>query len=264
MKTNMMNWSILTSIFFLSFALTSCSDDDDDTPPSGTAAPTAVNFPDANLEAQVKAALGLGANDQINTQNILLLEELEIDASNDLPGGPLNSIEDLTGLEAATNLSVIRFSATEVADLTPIGGLQNVTSLRLNNTAVSDLSPVSEYTNLIYFNCNTCLQLTDISPLVGNTGLQEAILRSVAFGNEGMATIANWTSLYRLNMRNTGVVDISVLADLMAGGALLNTTPGAAESTDGGAVLDLRDLGVDCSPIEQYADQIISLQGCIF
>ena len=136
--------------------------------------------------------------------------------------------------------------------------MRKIQYLRFNNTAITDISDLSGYTSLIYFNANTVTGLTDISPLGGNVGLKEAILRDVPFGNVGMATIAKFTTIYRLNMRGTGVTDISVLATLMAGGALQNSTPGA----NGMAVLDLRDLTVDCSVIEEYIENIADLEGC--
>nr|WP_037319788.1 leucine-rich repeat domain-containing protein [Salegentibacter sp. Hel_I_6] len=138
--------------------------------------------------------------------------------------------------------------------------MQNLEYLRFNNTGVTDLSPLAGYTSLTYFNANTVTGITDISPLAGNTGIKEIILREVPFGNEGMATIANFTNMYRINMRSTGVTDITVLGELMAQGALLDTTDGADEA--GGADLDLRGLSIeDWSPIEPYLDQISNLEG---
>ncbi|CAN5412740.1 hypothetical protein BH23BAC3_BH23BAC3_16770 [soil metagenome] len=133
-------------------------------------------------------------------------------------------------------------------------------NIRFNNTDITDISPIAGYTTLTYFNANTVPGITDISALAGNENLQVAILRNVPFGNEGMETIRELTSLYRINMRNTGVTDITVLGELMADGALLDSTPGAEEN--GGADLDLRELDIeDWSPIEPYNDQITTIDG---
>lgn len=260
MKTNMLNWSILTAIFFLSFSLSSCSDDDEDDTPPVTPPAAEVVFPDEFLEAQVKLALGLSADQTIDEQNILALDTLNINGSDDLPGGPISSISDLTGLEAAVNLIYLRFGGTAVTDLSPISDLTNIQYLRMNNTGVTDLSPISGYTTLTYFNANSTIGITDISPLSGNSGLKVAILRAVPFGDAGMSTVANWTTIYRINMRDTGVTDIAVLVELMEQGALLDSTPGAAEA--GGADLDLRGLSIDCSLLDPFTSQISNLDGC--
>lgn len=241
-------------LLLIAVSFTACTKDEDDMDP-----PQVVNFPDALLLAQVKAKLGLSATEEVNTENILQLDTLNVVGEDDLTGN-LSGIADLTGLEAATNLVYVRFGGTQVTDLTPIKDLEKVEYLRFNNTEITDISPISGYTKLTYFNANTVTGLTDISPLAGNTGLKELILRSVPFGNAGMATIANFTEIYRINMRSTEVTDISVLVSLMAGGALQNSTAGAAEA--GGASLDLRGLDIDCSVIADYVANIADLEGC--
>ncbi|HLW41425.1 MAG TPA: hypothetical protein VKY82_03560 [Flavobacterium sp.] len=264
--------------FFMLFITTSCSsddsivtdkvdvdddnnNDDDDNDDDNDPVVKEIHFNDARLAVQVRLALGLSENDAVTEENILNLTELEIDGEGDItPNGNIREISDLSGLEYAENLTYLHFGATKVTDLTPIGGLKKMDYLRMNDTDVTDLSPLSGYTTLTYFNANTARGITDISPLVGNTGIKEIILREVPFGDAGMATIANFTSMYRINMRATGVTDITVLGELMAQGALLDSTPGAAAA--GGATLDLRGLSVeDWSPIEPYIDQISNLDG---
>lgn len=219
-----------------------------------------VEFPDALLEAQIRLALDIDSDEDITPELMLTLEELNIDASDDF-SGELSDISNLTGLQYAENLTFLRLSYTSVTDLSLISDLENIEYLRFNNTAITDISPISGYTSLTYFNANTVTGLKDISPLAGNTGLQTAILREVPFGNEGMSTIRQLTSLHRINMRSTGVTDISVLGELMAEGALLDSTPGAVE-TNGGAVLDLRGLSIaDWSPVAPYVDQINEFDG---
>lgn len=262
--------------FFMLFITTSCSsddsivtdkiidednDEDEDEDEDEEPEVKEVHFNDARLAAQVRLAIGLADGEAITEENILDLEELNIDGSKDVsPNGDIREISDLSGLEYAENLTYLHFGETKVTDLTPIGGLTKMDYLRMNNTDVTDLSPISGYTTLTYFNANTTTGITDISPLAGNTGIKEIILRSVPFGDAGMATIANFTTMYRINMRSTGVTDITVLGQLMSQGALLDSTPGAA--AEGGATLDLRGLDVeDWSPIEPYLDQISNLDG---
>lgn len=243
------------ALFIMIASFSACSSDDDqagDTIIDDVV--EGINFPDAILEREVKLVLGLGDDDEITEENILALEELNIESLDAL------EMTDLTGLEFAVNLNYLRFGETGVTDLSPIANLTNIEYLRFNDTGVTDLSPLSNYTTLTYFNINSTSGITDISPLAGNTGLQELILRGVPFGNEGMATLANFTSLYRINMRGTGVTDLSVLGELMAQGALLDTTPGAEDN--GGADLDLREITItDWRPIAPYVDQITTIDG---
>lgn len=219
--------------------------------------PEVVNIPDALLLEQVKLNLGLTATQNVDTENILLLDTLNLDASAILT---LSELADLTGLDKATNLVYIHLGGTKVTNLTPLKDLKKVSYFRINNTGVTDLSPLAGYTTLTYFNANSALGITDISPIGGNTGLKEIILRDVKFGDAGMTTIRKFVNLYRINMRGTGVTSYAILAELMALGALLDTTPGAAEA--GGADLDLRGNTADCAPIQPYLSQISNIEGC--
>lgn len=207
-----------------------------------------VNVTDAKLLATIKELLELTDDDDLTRGKLAELTEL------DLRTPVVTEVASLTGLEYAVNLTKLDIGATQVTDLSPISGLQKITYLRLNDTQVADLSPISSYTALTYFNANTASNITDISPLSGNAGLQELILRNVPMGNSGMTVIRSFTSLYRLNMRSTGVTDITVLGELMALGALLKTTPGAEEAgTD--AELDLRGNEiVSYDPIRTYVE----------
>ena len=183
-------------------------------------------FPDGAFEGAVRNALGIGPDDEITDEMLLGLEELD---ARDLP------IESIEGIDRMPNL----------------------TFLRLDGTNVTDLGPMITLSNLDYFNINTTTGITDISPLVNNTELGTLIARNVPFGNEGMETISNFTKLHRLNMRNTGVTELSVLADLMAQGALQDeNAPGNT------AILDIREIDADdFCVIYPYIDNIGDLSG---
>lgn len=229
--------------------LAACSSD-----PASNDKDEVVNIPDALLLVQIKNALELGETDEVTVSKMLDLTELNISTAD------FRAIADLTGLEYAVNLTFLHFGQTAVTDLSPISGLRKIEYLRMNGTAVTDLSPIAEFTSLTYFNANTATGITDISPLAGNAGLQEAILREVPFGNAGMSTLKEFPVIYRLNMRDTGVTDVTILGEVMASGALQNSTAGA--EANGGASLDLRGLSIeDWSPIEPYVGNIANLSG---
>ena len=209
-------------------------DKDDEGEPEDEA--VVVDFPDATLKNLVKEELGLSEDQEITEEVLLTLEKLDAEG--------VVEVADLTGLEKASNLTKINLGETSVTDLTPIAGLTKVEYLRVNDTQVADLSPVKDYTTLTYFNANTATEITDISPLAGNKDLQELILREVPMGNDGLAVIANFTKLYRLNIRETGITDITVLGNLMKAGALLKTTVGAEEAGED-AEIDLKDNDIE-------------------
>ncbi|GEM_PF-754940 len=259
-KKFLLTFGALAVLLACSLLLSACSDDPTSSNGEDDNNVEVVNFTDQRLEAQVRLALAIDENVDLTPALMLELDTLNINAGNDT-SGELSGISDLTGLEFALNLVYLRLSATSITNLAPISNLEKIEYLRFNNTPITDLSPLSNFTSLTYFNANTVTGITDISPLAGNTGLRTAILRNVPFGNDGMETIRNFTTLHRINMRDTGVTDISVLGELMASGALLNSTPFAQEE-NGGAVLDLRGLDVeDWSPIAPYVDQISDLSG---
>jgi len=182
-------------------------------------------FEDAAFEALVRTILGVDATTELTTE----------------------LLESITELDA-------RGSGT--SNIAGIGLMPNITFLRLDNTNVTDLSPIIELENLTYFNINSVEGITDISPLANNTNLEVLIARNIPFGNEGLETIQNFNSLWRLNMRNTGVTDLSILATMMENGALQN-----AANPEGDAVLDIRNIEADFCVIFPYINEIGDLSG---
>ena len=152
-----------------------------------------VDIPDPNLRAAIATQLGKPSGATITTADIANLTELTARNA---------SIRDLTGLEAATNLTVLHLGAVlaaigfinsnSVSDLSPLAGLNKLEELYLERNLISDISPLAALNNLTDLwlwgnsisdispvaglNQLTWLQLgnnniSDISPLVANTGL---------------------------------------------------------------------------------------------
>lgn len=226
----------------LTMFMTSCSKDKEDPKPDPDT--IEVVFEDALLATFVKEQLGLTVSAKITQGNIKKLTELTI-------RGALTEVKSLKGLEHATELTIVDFGANPVSDLTPIKDLKKVTYLRFNETPVTDLTPLKDYTTLTYFNANQAGGVTDISPLSKNVNLMEMILRGNPLGNRMFETIAGFTKLHRLNIRSTGISDVTVVGQLMSKGALLKTTPGYMTDSE----LDLRGNSItDYSPIQTYID----------
>ncbi len=86
---------------------------------------TFVHIPDTNLRAAIAEALGKSPNAPITVEEMKRLGELD---------GRNRGIQDLTGLQFATNLGELNLEANQISDLSPIAGLINLRDLALERT----------------------------------------------------------------------------------------------------------------------------------
>jgi Leucine-rich repeat (LRR) protein len=100
----------------------------------------AVTFPDANLEAAIREAIGK-------------------------PTGPICP----SGLDGLTSLSA---SARSITDLTGLEHCTSLTNLLLQHNQISNISPLANLTSLTWLRLHSN-QISDIEPLVNNTGLAQ-------------------------------------------------------------------------------------------
>ena len=129
-----------------------------------------VDIPDSNLRTAIEKALGKASGVTITTEDMKHLPQLI---------APNASITDLTGLEGATNLTLLELGNNFISDISPLKGLTNLVRLDLNNNSISDLSPLKGLTNLKYLILDNN-SISDLSPLVANTGLGEGDLVEVS------------------------------------------------------------------------------------
>ena len=94
-----------------------------------------VNIPDPNLRAAVETALGKVSGATITPSDIATLPQLS---------APNANITDLTGLESATNLTVLNLGGNSISDLSPLASLTNLAELDLRDNSISDLSLLVE------------------------------------------------------------------------------------------------------------------------
>ena len=101
---------------------------------------TVVHIPDPNLRAAIAELLGKGPNTPISVEEMERLRELDV---------PNRGIQDLTGLQFATNLNKLilgrwwqKDNVNQISDLSPIAGLINLRDLWFDNNPVSDISPL--------------------------------------------------------------------------------------------------------------------------
>jgi Leucine-rich repeat (LRR) protein len=183
----------------------------------------AVYFPDPNLEAVVREAIG-------KTTGLICASELE--GLTNLYAGQ-GSIFNLTGLEHCTNLTYLDVRFNQISDISPLDNLSNLTGLWLSGNQISDFSTLSNLTNLTSLTLMDN-QLSNISPLANLTNLGYLYLYSnqisevwslanltnlrylILNSNQisDVSTLANLTSLYELHLASNQIGDISSLANL--------------------------------------------------
>jgi Leucine-rich repeat (LRR) protein len=158
-----------------------------------------VNFPDANLKAAVESKLGI--TDPTPT-DMLLLTILIAENS---------GINDITGLEFATNLKTLWMRGNQISDLSPLSGLINITDLLMSNNQISDISHLSGMTGMtrLLMSVN---QISDISVVAGMPNLGQLDLTNNQISD--ISPVANLTNLSRLYLRINQISDISPVANL--------------------------------------------------
>ena len=162
----------------------------------------AVDLPDLNLRAAIETILGKAEGDSITPSEIATLTRLEASEA---------GISNLTGLEHATNLTVLKFDNNSISDISALANLTNLIALHLWRNSVSDLSPLAGLTKLtgLYLGGSSA---SDLSPLAGLTNLESLFLDSNGISN--LSALAGLTKLTRLAVNNNSVSDLSPLVGL--------------------------------------------------
>jgi len=130
------------------------------TPTPTPASDEKITFPDANLEAAVRDAIGKPTGDIRRS---------------DLEGRPFlfaegRGIVDLSGLEYCASLNRLYLWENRIVDISPLSNLSSLEGLYLRDNQISDISPLSNLTRLSSIDLGEN-QITDISALVENSGL---------------------------------------------------------------------------------------------
>ena len=164
-----------------------------------------VHIPDTNLRAAVAEALGKSVNAPITAEEMGTLGEFV--AIN-------KGIQDLTGLQFATNLRWMDIRENQISDLSPIASLITLRTLRFDDNTVSDLSPVKGLKELtaLEFNRN---RVADLSPVAGLTKLELiAIKQNDTFDVSDLSPLASLINLKHLHITGTDPAVMSFAAGL--------------------------------------------------
>ncbi len=164
---------------------------------------TIVQIPDPNLYAAITEALGKSPNAPITVEEMEVLGRLK--ARN-------KDIQDLTGLQFATNLRSLDLEENQISDVSPIAGLIELGALFLKRNPVSDLSPLRDLKNLTDLWIGITL-VSDLSPVADLINLKR-----LGFNNNDICDISPLAGLINLEYifaGSTPICDISPIAGLI-------------------------------------------------
>ncbi len=82
-----------------------------------------------------------------------------------------NSITDISPLSGLTRLTGLFLRGNSITDISPLSGLTSLTDLSLRDNSISDISALSGLTRLTTLRLDNNSDLSDIQPLLDNTGL---------------------------------------------------------------------------------------------
>ena len=163
-----------------------------------------AEIPDPNLRQAVRETLDLPSNAPITQQEMLRLEELTAKEA---------QIENINGLEHATNLKSLALPVNQIQDITLLVDLINLNFLILRDNPIADLSPIANLTKLTYINLSGVI-MEDLAPLSNLTQLRE--LHVIHCRIKDITAVSNLTQLVWLNLSANRIVDISPVANLTA------------------------------------------------
>ena len=162
-----------------------------------------VDIPDPNLRAAIVETLNIPLNTPITQDDMSRLTRLNVAD---------RGIQNLTGLEFATNLNVLYLDNNPmVTDLRPISGLTQLEHLGMGALREADISPLAQITSLRSLDAAECT-LVDISSLSHLTELRNLNARINLI--EDITPLANLTNLTHLRLNRNRIVDVSPLAGL--------------------------------------------------
>ena len=161
-----------------------------------------VDLPDPNLENAIREKLTLPDETPITQQEMLQLTGL--DAKN-------RQINNLTGLEYATNLTWLDLSGNNISNIQPLAELIRLGRLWLYVNPISDISPIEKLIQLRTLQLGNC-NISDITPLANLKQLEELWLYVNPISD--ISPVANLTQLETVHLGACQISDITPLTNL--------------------------------------------------
>ena len=161
-----------------------------------------VDIPDPNLRAAIREALNLPNDSQVTVQDISQLTDLR--AQN-------TGIENLDGLEYATNLRRLWVGSNPLSDLSPISNCSNLEDLDISGCGISDIFALQGLVNLLGVNLGVN-SIHDLQPLEPLINLEHLLMYNNPVSN--IVPLENLRKLKRLWAWHCQISDISALHHL--------------------------------------------------
>jgi internalin A len=160
-----------------------------------------VTFPDPNLEAAIREAIGKPTGD---------IYQLDLGGLTELHAGG-RSISDLSGLEHCTSLNWLDLSDNQISDISPLSGLTSLTWLYLGSNQISGITHLSGLTSLTSLDLGSN-QISGITPLSGLTSLMWLDLESNQISD--ITSLSGLTSLTNVYLGSNQISDITPVSGL--------------------------------------------------
>ena len=184
-----------------------------------------VHIPDPNLRAAIAEALDKAPSAAITAEDMATLTYLDADGRDiqNLEGLQFatnledlrlddNPLSDLSPLAELTTLKEVGISGESLSDLSPLAGLFNLEGVGAWHTSISDISPLAGLTKLRWLELMDN-QISDLSPLAGLTNLKR--VEFYALHEPDLSPLKDLTGLVRFRIGSSGISDISPLAGLI-------------------------------------------------
>ena len=172
-----------------------------------------ITIPDVNLRAVIEDSLNKARGEAITAAEMATLTRLE---------APNSRVRDLTGIEYATELTVLNLGAVsingnhinsnDITDISQLSGLIKLTELYLHRNMIYDISPLSNLTALEKLDVSANFRISDISPLSDMTKLRTLYLYTNEISD--LSPLSGLTNLRWLSLSNNLIWDISHLSGL--------------------------------------------------
>lgn len=161
-----------------------------------------------------------------------------------------NNVSDLTPLATLTKLQYLNLRNNDVSDLAPLAALTKLQELDLSYNQVSDLSPLSALPL-----CSLKLMgnhVTGLEPLQEMYTLNELNLRGCPLEPGALFFLRKCKRLRRLNLCNTGILDLRELESCTAWNLDLTGCPDLIGLEALASMKDLIYLSLDTTVAQRY------------
>ena len=198
--------------------------------PHRAATAQTVHIPDPNLRVLIESTLDKEAGADITQTDMASLQSLQngchfltlsekgvwwvrerwiCESTDDTFG---YGIQDLTGLEFATNLTDLSLGRNQISDISPLKNLTNLIHLDLGRNQISDVSPLKDLINLTDLSLGRN-QISDVSPLRNLINLTHLSLINNRVSD--VSPLNNLTNLIELDLLDNRIADVSPLKNLI-------------------------------------------------